>query len=198
VEGEEPQGRDFRLSTIGEAWEAIELENVARGEYVARVVTPPSGWKAFFVELAYPSPRPGLCQVYSTRVFVTPETRPFEGTTPDALVAAGRDAEPAASLRTASPRSAALLDGIFEDVGEGLHGRVLDEADDDLGERALRYCFARDVDDLDEAVELYARLGFDKSARGLLEDRLEDLWHDLRDGAEDLVDDVGDAVDDLF
>jgi hypothetical protein len=130
-------------------------------------------------------------------VFVTPEERPFEGTAGAGRLAAERSLEPQAALRAASP-----LDGIFEDIGEGVHEIVLDEADDDLGERALRYCFARDVDDLEKAVELYARLGFGQSVEGLLEQRLEDLWRDLRKGGKDLVDrvtdKVDDAVDDLF
>jgi hypothetical protein len=192
-----PDARDFRLATIGAAWQVTRLKSVTRGEYALRVVTPPTGWKAWFVELAYPSPEPGLCQVYSTRVFVTPEERPFEGTAGAGRLAAERSLEPQAALRAASP-----LDGIFEDIGEGVHEIVLDEADDDLGERALRYCFARDVDDLEKAVELYARLGFGQSVEGLLEQRLEDLWRDLRKGGKDLVDrvtdKVDDAIDDLF
>jgi PhoPQ-activated pathogenicity-related protein len=190
-----PDARDFRLSSIGEAWQVTELEPVARGRYVVRVVPPEAGWKAWFVELAYPSPQPGLCQVYSTQVFVTPEERPFEGLVAD-LVAADAGLATAEAPRLARLRPASLLDDIFEDVGEGVHDGVLDEADGDLGERALRYCFARDIDDLDEAIELYARLGFGRSADALIEQELEDLWHDLRDGGEDLVDDVGDIADD--
>ncbi len=74
---------------------------------------------------------------------------------------------------------------------------MLDEVGGDLGERALRYCFARDVEDLEEAVELYTRLGLGRSAEEVLEQRLEDLWHDLRDGGGDLVDDVRDEAGDL-
>jgi hypothetical protein len=157
-------------------------------------VPPPTGWKAWFVELAYPSPQPGLCQVYSTRVFVTPETRPFEGLAGDALVQTAGDLRPAAALEVADLRTASLLDGIFGEV----HRNVLDEAAGDLDERALRYCFARDVDDLEKAVELYARLGFGQSVDDLLEQQLKDLWRDLRKDAEDLVDDAIDEVDDLF
>jgi hypothetical protein len=124
---------------------------------------------------------------------VTPDERPFEGT-----AGAGR----LAAERSLGPAAASPLDGVFEDIGEGVHEIVLDEADDDLGERALRYCFARDVDDLEKAVELYARLGFGQSVDGLLEQRLEDLWRDLRKGGKDLVDrvtdKVDDAIDDLF
>ena len=77
-----PDARDFRLGTIGEAWRATTLAPVGPGTYAVSVPPPPTGWTAYFVELVYPSPRPGICQVYSTRVFVTPDVRPFEGTDP--------------------------------------------------------------------------------------------------------------------
>jgi len=194
-----PDARDFRLGTIGEAWQATELDPVERGQYATRLVPPATGWRAYFVELAYPSPRPGLCQVYSTRVFVTPEIRPFEGTQPS-MAGAGRVAEDGALGPAAVSAPASLLDGIFEDIAEEVHEDVLDEVDGDLGERALRYCFARDIDDLEEAVELYVRFGFGQSLDGVLEERLEDLWHDLRDDGNDFIDDaideVGDVADD--
>jgi len=191
-----PDARDFRLDTIGEAWRATELEPVQRGEYAVSVVPPASGWRAYFVELAYPSPQPGLCEVYSTRVFVTPEVRPFEGAQP-ATAVAGLAPESGALEPAQGARPASLLDDIGEDVGQEVHERVLDEVGGDLGERALRYCFARDVEDLEEVVELYTRLGLGRSAEEVLEQRLEDLWHDLRDGGGDLVDDVGDEVGDI-
>jgi hypothetical protein len=202
-----PDARDFRLDSIGEAWRATELGAAEQGEYAVSVAPPPTGWTAYFVELVYSSPRPGLCQVYSTRVFVTPEIRPFEGLQPGT---AGEEFVRAdGGLSTASapdlPRAVSLFDEIFDDVSEEVHENLLDEAAGDLGERALTYCFARDLDDLDdlgEAVELYVRLGFGESVEGFLEERLEDLWRDVRDGGEDFIDDatdeVEDAVDDLF
>jgi len=187
-----PEARDFRLDTIGEAWRATELSAVERGTYAVRVASPPTGWKAFFVELAYPSSRPGLCQVYSTPVFVTPEVRPFEGMQPpmawDGPVTA--DAGLGAAAGAASLRPAALLDEIFDHVGEEVHEEVLERVAGDLGKRAIRYCFARDLDDLEEAAALYVRLGFGQSVEDFLEDRLEDLWRDARRAAKDLIDDV--------
>ena len=174
----------------------VVVEPVGPGEYAVSVAPPRNGWKAYFVELAYPSPQPGLCEVYSTRVFVTPETRPFEGTQPPTAVT-GMAPEDGALEPADGSRRASWLDDIFEDVAEEAHQSVLDELDRDLGERALRFCFARDVDDLDEVVELYARLGFGRSAEGVLEQRLEDLWRDLRDDGRDLVDDARDEADDV-
>jgi PhoPQ-activated pathogenicity-related protein len=197
-----PDARDFRLGSLGEAWRVSELKPVSRGEYAVRVVTPPTGWKAWFVELAYASPQPGLCQVYSTEIFVVPETRPYEGALPPPA--------PSGALRSAALSSpSSLLDGIFDDVAEEVHDGVLDEVDGDLGKRALRYCFARKIDELDEAVELYARLGFGQSPDAVLEQRLEELWDDVRhkgrrlvddvrDFGDDVADEVDDAIDDLF
>jgi PhoPQ-activated pathogenicity-related protein len=204
-----PEARDFRLSTIGEAWHVTELRAVRRGEYAVRVVEPPTGWKAYFVELVYPSPLPGLCQVYGTPVFVTPEIRPFEGMQPPvadavSLAADGSLEGAGAPQALVELRPAGLLDDIFDDVAEDVHGDVLDEAVDegDLGERALRHCFAHDLDELRESVEVYVRLGFGQSVEGFLEGRLEDLWRDLRERGEELIDDakdkVDDAIDDLF
>jgi hypothetical protein len=193
-----PEARDFRLGSIGEAWQVTELRARERGEYAVRVVPPRTGWKAYFVELAYPSPQPGLCQVYSTRVFVTPEIRPFEGTEPPMAgvgrVPAGGSLTAAAVPGASDLRAASLLDEIFEDVAEEVHENVLERGvdDGDLSERALRYCFARDIDDLEEAVELYVRLGFGQSVDGFLEQQLEDLWREVREDGGAFIDDAAD------
>jgi len=50
-----PEHRDFRLEAVGPAYKSRELEPEAEGVYVARVEKPEKGWKAFFVELSYPS-----------------------------------------------------------------------------------------------------------------------------------------------
>lgn len=72
-----PNGRDFRLEEIGEAWESIELEWNSTGIYYVFVPQPAQGWTAYFVEFEYPS-LIGLPQTYSTQVYVTPDTLPFE------------------------------------------------------------------------------------------------------------------------
>ncbi len=196
-------------SSIGEAWQVTELSAVERGEYAVSVAPPPTGWTAYFVELVYPSPRPGLCQVYSTRVFVTPEIRPFEGMQPPA---AGDDLVPADGGGIAAAASAA-----------GLASRLRCSTGSSMTSprRCTRACSTRPSatsasgrsDTASRATsttstrrsELYVRLGFGQSVEGFLEERLEDLWRDVRgtaedvvDGAGDAVDDAGDAVDDLF
>ena len=49
-----PSARDFRLATIGPAWQSTTLTNQADGAYVGTVPAPDQGWTAFFVELTYP------------------------------------------------------------------------------------------------------------------------------------------------
>ncbi len=49
-----PAARDFRLESLGPAWRSTVIAPQPDGDYVARVVTPTSGWTAFFVELTYP------------------------------------------------------------------------------------------------------------------------------------------------
>jgi len=51
-----PDARDFRLSTIGRAWEARELEADSRGTFHARLETPGKGWRAGFIEVEFPGP----------------------------------------------------------------------------------------------------------------------------------------------
>lgn len=50
-----PNARDFRLDTIGPAYQRSRLTDQGAGSYVARVPPPAAGWAAFFVELMYDS-----------------------------------------------------------------------------------------------------------------------------------------------
>lgn len=72
------QARDFRVMTIGKAYESTELKAQTDGSYVADTPTPAAGWTASFVELEYDSGGPFAFKA-STSVRVLPETRPFEG-----------------------------------------------------------------------------------------------------------------------
>lgn len=70
-----PDARDFRLQTIGEAWESKALTAGEGGTYRARVKAPQEGWTAYFVELLFDS---GLSVPYrfSTEVRVVPDILP--------------------------------------------------------------------------------------------------------------------------
>lgn len=205
-----PETRDFRLEATGEAWRPAELAPVAPGRYAVNVPPPTTGWTAYFVELVYPSLRPGLCEVYSTRVFVMPDVRPFDGTdlqTAAALGDAGGDTMSAPARNEDELTAQSLFDEIFQDVADEVQDAVLDEAvdDGDLENRAIRYCFAHEPDDLDEALELYARLGFGQSVDALLDDLVDDVVEEggeVIDEGGDVINEVGeeigDFVDDLF
>ncbi len=50
-----PAARDFRLDAIGAAYRSTPLTATGPNTWVARVAPPPSGWTAFFVEMAFPA-----------------------------------------------------------------------------------------------------------------------------------------------
>jgi PhoPQ-activated pathogenicity-related protein len=90
--GTNPNARDFRVDSIGEAaFESIPLLRRDDGTWVADVAPPASGFTAFFVELVYDS----ACRYpfkFTTEVYVTPDVLPYAWadarpiTAPDARV----------------------------------------------------------------------------------------------------------------
>lgn len=75
-----PDSRDFRLMTIGGTWRSSPLKNLGKGRYVGQIPSAPKGWTAGFIELTYSSPVSSkLNQIYTTDVFITPDTLPFSG-----------------------------------------------------------------------------------------------------------------------
>jgi PhoPQ-activated pathogenicity-related protein len=71
-----PTARDFRLETIGKAWQSAPLTGNDKGVYDARVKAPEKGWTAYFVELQFDSGLPTPYR-FSTEVRVVPDTLPF-------------------------------------------------------------------------------------------------------------------------
>lgn len=69
--------RDFRVDSIGDAWEATELKRTPAGRYVARLREPRRGWTAHIVEATFATPS-GLELVLSTQAYITPDTLPYE------------------------------------------------------------------------------------------------------------------------
>lgn len=65
--------RDFRLETIGPAWQRTLLTAPAGapGQYAGRVTVPATGWTAFFVQLVYSEG-----YVFTTDIRVVPDTYP--------------------------------------------------------------------------------------------------------------------------
>lgn len=63
--------RDFRLERVGPIWQRSSLSATAPGQYTGRVVVPPTGWTAFFVQLVYDDG-----YIFTTDIHVVPDTYP--------------------------------------------------------------------------------------------------------------------------
>lgn len=73
--------RDFRLQTIGPAWQSSDLAEEGGGVYVAKVEKPAKGWTAYFVELTYANGTPTPYK-FTTEVRVVPDVTPHKYTQP--------------------------------------------------------------------------------------------------------------------
>jgi PhoPQ-activated pathogenicity-related protein len=71
-----PEARDFRVDTIGNAYHSSVLSVEKNGTYVGKVAKPEKGYTAFFVEMLYPGPS-GHSFKFTTEVSVVPDTLPF-------------------------------------------------------------------------------------------------------------------------
>jgi PhoPQ-activated pathogenicity-related protein len=70
-----PKARDFRLQTIGPAYQASKLNAVSQGRYVATRPAARPGWTAYFVEMDFPNDD-GPPLKFTTGVRVTPDVLP--------------------------------------------------------------------------------------------------------------------------
>jgi PhoPQ-activated pathogenicity-related protein len=68
-----PKARDFRVDTIGRIWKDSDVQARKKGEWVATVKQPDTGWTAYFVEVTYPGKNP---LKVTTAVRITPDTLP--------------------------------------------------------------------------------------------------------------------------
>lgn len=74
-----PNARDFRVDTIGKAYQSTPLKPSKNGTYEAKVKKPAKGFTAFFVELTYPGPVPGKEPFkFTTEVSVVPDILPYK------------------------------------------------------------------------------------------------------------------------
>ena len=71
-----PKARDFRVDTIGKTWKDSPVQSLKRGEWVAKVAKPDTGWSAYFVELTYPMGGKYPMKV-TTAVRVVPDALPY-------------------------------------------------------------------------------------------------------------------------
>lgn len=71
-----PEGRDFRLEKIGQAYMSTPLEDTGSGTYKSTVAAPEKGWTAFFIEVEFPNPGFVSPFKFTTGVSVLPDTYP--------------------------------------------------------------------------------------------------------------------------
>jgi PhoPQ-activated pathogenicity-related protein len=71
-----PQARDFRMMTIGKAYQSQTLKEESGGFFVGKISPPEKGWSAFFVELTYDVGQSFPLKL-STAVRILPDTLPF-------------------------------------------------------------------------------------------------------------------------
>ena len=81
-----PEQRDFRLDTIGEAYKSTVLSPEKGNVWIGHVDKPAKGWTAYFVELTYPSGGKYPFK-FTTAVRVTPDTLPFPAPKPTGKIA---------------------------------------------------------------------------------------------------------------
>jgi PhoPQ-activated pathogenicity-related protein len=73
-----PEARDFRLETFGAKWTSSVLPDKGNGMYSASVPMPEKGWTAWMIELTFPSGMNGTPLKFTTGVYVTPDTLPYQ------------------------------------------------------------------------------------------------------------------------
>jgi PhoPQ-activated pathogenicity-related protein len=71
-----PEARDFRVDTIGNAYHSAVLNPEKNGTYIGKVVKPEKGFTAFFVELQYPGPSTHPFK-FTTEVSIVPDILPY-------------------------------------------------------------------------------------------------------------------------
>jgi len=72
-----PNARDFRVDTIGNAYKSTTLAPENDGTYIGKVPKPEKGFTAFFVELVYPGPGKYPFK-FTTEVSVVPDVLPYK------------------------------------------------------------------------------------------------------------------------
>jgi PhoPQ-activated pathogenicity-related protein len=181
-----PKARDFRKKTIGESWKSVPLDVNERGDASAALRLAQKGWSAYFVELHYPGVG-GLPQVYSTPVFVQPNTLPHPLSDPVKQprdVAYWKDQIARALANDFSAEIGAtqmadylplpLFDTHVRDLAAA--GRIMDSGDDPA-DQAQRQCLATRLNIKRRQLGWYSRLRIDETAGRY-------LWQYYRDAHE--------------
>lgn len=72
-----PDARDFRLATVGDRWQPRELQPDNDGRYRVTLAPPAQGYQGWFVEARFGGWMGVQQQIYTSGVYVRPETMPF-------------------------------------------------------------------------------------------------------------------------
>ncbi|HOC69013.1 MAG TPA: PhoPQ-activated protein PqaA family protein [Candidatus Hydrogenedentes bacterium] len=70
------QSRDFRMQTLGDKWVGRSVPASLDGSYSATIGEPESGWNAGYMQLRMKGPFSGIDHIFTTRVWITPDTYP--------------------------------------------------------------------------------------------------------------------------
>ncbi|MCL4220746.1 MAG: hypothetical protein KJZ65_05205 [Phycisphaerales bacterium] len=73
-----PKARDFRVEAIGEVWKPLPISPDQQGEYRVVLTAPEQGWRAWMVDAEFVVEGQNQRLVFSTPVWVVPDTLPFE------------------------------------------------------------------------------------------------------------------------
>ncbi|MFN7732180.1 MAG: PhoPQ-activated pathogenicity-related family protein [Pirellula sp.] len=88
-----PNARDFRLQTLGPAFQGTPLQPAANGEYVVPPAPDQPGWTASFLELTFDVGASVPLKV-TTGVQITPDVLPFAGIDPSKVPYEGKSKTP--------------------------------------------------------------------------------------------------------
>lgn len=81
-QADNPEARDFRRETLGPVWQETRLKPDHNGTYHHVLQPPEKGWRAALVEVTFGGALTGRQQIYTTPVFVLPDTMPFSSINP--------------------------------------------------------------------------------------------------------------------
>jgi PhoPQ-activated pathogenicity-related protein len=166
-----PAARDFRLETIGRTWQFVPLIPTSPGMYTVPVPATSEGWTAYYVDIIFPGVS-NIPQTYSTPIFVTPNTLPFEASDPlvdprglgfwkhqvkAAITGNGRAQIPANVLMSYFPLP--LFDQSIANLEQAF--AIFEPDASDIQTRALQHCLALRLNVRDEQLGWYTSLSLD-------------------------------------
>ena len=126
-----PEGRDFRIESVGPIYTSQELKTKAMAFTSPRSIQPEKGWTAFFAELTYDVGMPVPLKV-TTNVGITPDTFPFADKNPALPTSLTLEIRRPQSRTSSRQIKDALRSPEFKTIGEDPRLKV-DDKDADKG-----------------------------------------------------------------